>query len=181
MLPLRTNDCKTTANPLPSPRSGCRLASDAQRPAGCDFGRLPRGDNTRGRAAVAQLFDAQATVATMRTTAAVTAIATACAFLAVSAATGAEGAPAKGPLRVHPNNPRYFTDETGKAIYLTGIQYEDALREDAAAVPTAVEYRTFLNTVAEYNLNFVRLWRWSELFRYRYEEGEPFATSFMPW
>jgi hypothetical protein len=25
-----------------------------------------------------------------------------------------------GPLRVHPANPRYFTDDTGRAIYLTG-------------------------------------------------------------
>ena len=28
--------------------------------------------------------------------------------------------PARGPLRVHPQNPRYFTDATGKAVYLTG-------------------------------------------------------------
>lgn len=25
-----------------------------------------------------------------------------------------------GPLHPHPDNPRYFTDHTGKAIYLTG-------------------------------------------------------------
>jgi hypothetical protein len=29
-------------------------------------------------------------------------------------------APAKGPLQVHPENPRYFTDGSGKAIFLTG-------------------------------------------------------------
>ena len=28
--------------------------------------------------------------------------------------------PATGPLRVHPTNPRYFTDDGNKAIYLTG-------------------------------------------------------------
>ena len=28
--------------------------------------------------------------------------------------------PARGPLCVHPDNPRYFTDGTGKAVYLTG-------------------------------------------------------------
>ena len=27
---------------------------------------------------------------------------------------------ATGPLRRHPSNPRYFTDGSGKAIYLTG-------------------------------------------------------------
>ena len=25
-----------------------------------------------------------------------------------------------GPLRVHPSNPRYFADGSGKAVYLTG-------------------------------------------------------------
>src|SRR3989442_8335962 len=29
-------------------------------------------------------------------------------------------APATGPLRVHPANPRYFTDGSGQAIFLTG-------------------------------------------------------------
>src|SRR6266704_2023076 len=37
--------------------------------------------------------------------------------------------PAPGPLRVCKENPRYFTDGRGKAIYLTGIEYEDILRE----------------------------------------------------
>ena len=27
---------------------------------------------------------------------------------------------AAGPLRVHPDNPRYFTDGSGRAVYLTG-------------------------------------------------------------
>src|SRR5678815_18433 len=31
-----------------------------------------------------------------------------------------QASPAQGPLRVHPTNPRYFTDGSGKAIYLTG-------------------------------------------------------------
>jgi hypothetical protein len=95
--------------------------------------------------------------------------------------TGASAKAAKGPLRVHPDNPRHFTDGSGRAVYLTGIQYEDALREDGTPVATPVDYAAFLDTVGRYNLNFVRLWRWSELFRYRYEDGEPFATSYMPW
>ena len=31
-----------------------------------------------------------------------------------------QAAPAKGPLRVHPTNPRYFTDGSGQAVFLTG-------------------------------------------------------------
>jgi hypothetical protein len=43
-----------------------------------------------------------------------------------AAATGHYAEPAQlletamGPLRVHPDNPRYFTDGSGRAIYLTG-------------------------------------------------------------
>ena len=33
---------------------------------------------------------------------------------------GLFAAEAKGPLRVHPENPRYFTDGSGRAVYLTG-------------------------------------------------------------
>ena len=43
--------------------------------------------------------------------------------------------PAKGPLRVHPQNPRYFTDDTKgpdgslKAVYLTGSHHWDNLQD----------------------------------------------------
>jgi len=37
--------------------------------------------------------------------------------------------PASGPLRIHPDNPRYFTDGSGKAIYLTGSHTWAALHE----------------------------------------------------
>ena len=30
---------------------------------------------------------------------------------------------ATGPLRIHPHNPRYFTDGSGRAIYLTRLAY----------------------------------------------------------
>jgi hypothetical protein len=48
--------------------------------------------------------------------------------VSVGAASPPDATPAKGPLRVHPTNPRYFTDGTKnpdgslKAIYLTGSQ-----------------------------------------------------------
>src|SRR6266542_1895544 len=93
----------------------------------------------------------------------------------------APAAPARGPLRVHPTNPRYFTDGSGKAIYLTGFEYEDALRDDGTPVPDAMEYGDFLALTAQYHANFVRLWRWSELVRYGYADGAPYATSFIPW
>ena len=35
--------------------------------------------------------------------------------------------PMHGPLRVSPVNPRYFTDDSGRAIYLTGSHVHGAL------------------------------------------------------
>ncbi len=37
----------------------------------------------------------------------------------------------EGPLRVCPDNPRYFTDDSGRAIYLTGSHTWATLQERA--------------------------------------------------
>ena len=42
---------------------------------------------------------------------------------------------ATGPLRVHPDNPRYFTDETGRAVYLTGAHTWNNLQNNAVYPP----------------------------------------------
>lgn len=50
----------------------------------------------------------------------------ACLALMAIGSASSQSAPAMGPLRVHPENPRYFTDGTMngkgglKAVYLTG-------------------------------------------------------------
>lgn len=41
-------------------------------------------------------------------------------LIVVSLPIGAEENRATGPLRVHPNNARYFADSTGRAVFLTG-------------------------------------------------------------
>ena len=41
----------------------------------------------------------------------------------------------QGPLRVHPKNPRYFTDGSGKAIYLTGSHTWSNLQDQGAKDP----------------------------------------------
>ncbi len=54
----------------------------------------------------------------------------------------AAGEPASGPLRLNPANPRYFTDGTGKAVYLTGshtwTNFKDMGHSDP---PPAFDYR----------------------------------------
>jgi len=77
-------------------------------------------------------------------------------------------APAKGPLRVLPANPRYFTDSSGRAIYLAGCHtwrdFEDSgLRVMSARdqdPPPVFDFPAYLNFLTAHNHNFFRLWRW---------------------
>lgn len=55
----------------------------------------------------------------------------------------AKATPPAGPLRVHPTNPRYFTDGSGKAIYLTGSHTWRNV-QDSACVPDFTAYLDFL-------------------------------------
>lgn len=76
--------------------------------------------------------------------------------------------PATGPLRVLKSNPRYFTDGSGKAIYLAGshswwnmqdngIRLIQAENQDP---PPIFDYTAHLDFLQSYNHNFFRLWRW---------------------
>lgn len=68
---------------------------------------------------------------------------------------------ADGPLRVHPDNPRYFTDDTGKAIYLTGSHTWLNLQDGGPKFPPPkFDYEEYLDLLAEQNHNFTRLWNW---------------------
>ena len=79
-------------------------------------------------------------------------------LLATAFALGA--APASGPLRVHPENPRYFTDGSGKTIYLTGAHTWNNLvdmgRNDP---PEAFDFEAYLDSLEEHHHNFIRLTR----------------------
>jgi hypothetical protein len=87
----------------------------------------------------------------------------------------------KGPLRVHPQNPRYFTDDGKRAIYLTGSHtWSDLQDMGPSDPPPAFDFDAYLDFLVQHNHNFIRLWRW-EAPRYRYGQG---AVSFCephPW
>lgn len=69
-----------------------------------------------------------------------------------------------GPLRVHPENPRYFTDGTERAILLTGSHTWNNLVDMAPAGSEGVfDYDGYLDSLAAYPHNFMRLWRWELL------------------
>jgi hypothetical protein len=86
-----------------------------------------------------------------------------------SSLTAAESKPAQGPLRIHPDNPRYFTDGTKltdgslKAVYLTGSHHWHNLQDAGrigGPVTKVFDYDGYLDFLAKYNHNFIRLWAW---------------------
>ncbi|MCC6445555.1 MAG: hypothetical protein IT210_19130 [Armatimonadetes bacterium] len=71
--------------------------------------------------------------------------------------------PARGPLRPHSDNPRYFCDGSGKAVYLTGsytwMNLQDQGSQDP---PPAFDFSAYLDWLARLNHNSIRLWAWEQ-------------------
>jgi len=79
----------------------------------------------------------------------------------------AQAGPAKGPLRVHPENPRYFTDGTKgpagslRAVYLTGAHTWDNLVDMGRSdPPEPFDFPAYLDFLERHHHNFIRLWAW---------------------
>jgi len=76
---------------------------------------------------------------------------------------------ASGPLRVHPTNPRYFTNGTkmsngsSRAVYLTGSHHWNNLQDSAKLGKPLTEnfdYDGYLRLSEKFNHNFMRMWSW---------------------
>jgi hypothetical protein len=73
---------------------------------------------------------------------------------------------ATGPLRVLKTNPRYFTDGSGKAIYLAGSHQWHNFQDNGHRLPEgtdpppAFDFDGYLDFLQKHNHNFFRLWRW---------------------
>jgi hypothetical protein len=65
-------------------------------------------------------------------------------------------AQASGPLRVLSSNPRYFTDGSGRAVYLTGSHTWNVLA-DLRSLPV-LNFGSYLDFLNNHNHNFLRLW-----------------------
>lgn len=65
---------------------------------------------------------------------------------------------ATGPLRVHPANPRYFTDGSGRAIYLAGSHLGWELQDHAWGREITFDYPAFLDFLSGHNHNLIRMW-----------------------
>ena len=68
-----------------------------------------------------------------------------------------------GPLRVHPQNPRYFADGSGRAVYLTGSHTWANLQDQGPKdPPKPFDYGRYLDFLRERNHNVIRLWAWEQ-------------------
>ena len=66
-----------------------------------------------------------------------------------------------GPLRVSPSNARYFTDNTGRAVYLTGSHTWNNFQDIGVnGNQITFNYPGYLDFLQGLNHNFIRLWVW---------------------
>ena len=94
--------------------------------------------------------------------------------------------PARGPLRILKSNPRYFTDGSGKAIYLAGSHnwgnFQDSRHRWAIGdPPPPSDYGRFLDFLQTRHHNFFRLWRWETP---KWTDDEPRGVAYSkphPW
>ena len=87
------------------------------------------------------------------------------AAIALTAALPVSAASATGLLRVHPTNPRYFTDGTKtseaslKAVYLTGSHtWSNLIDRGPSDPPPVFNFEGYLDFLQRHNHNFIRLW-----------------------
>ena len=68
-----------------------------------------------------------------------------------------------GPLRVHPQNPRYFADGSGRVVYLTGSHTWSNLQDQGPKdPPKPFDYEAYLDFLRERDHNVIRLWAWEQ-------------------
>jgi hypothetical protein len=65
--------------------------------------------------------------------------------------------PASGPLRVHPANPRYFSDDEGNLVYLSGSHTWSTFQDWGVGDQThPFDYSRFLDFLMKHDHNFTR-------------------------
>ncbi|HEV7596311.1 MAG TPA: DUF6298 domain-containing protein [Gemmatimonadaceae bacterium] len=68
-----------------------------------------------------------------------------------------------GPLRVSPINPRYFTNRSGRAIYLTGSHTWPNFQDGGVTdPPRPFAWVAYLDMLHAHHLNMIKLWRFEQ-------------------
>ncbi len=62
---------------------------------------------------------------------------------------------------MHPDNPRYFTDGSGRAVYLTGSHtWNNQVDMGRGDPPEPFDFGAYLDFLGRLGHNFIRLWTW---------------------
>ncbi len=77
----------------------------------------------------------------------------------------------RGTLRVHPDNPRYFTDDDRRAILLVGSHTWANLQDMLVNDVGPFEYDAYLDFLEAHGHNFFRMWVWEQA------EGAPWTRD----
>lgn len=65
----------------------------------------------------------------------------------------------RGTLRVSEINPRYFKDNSGEAVYLTGSHtWNNLVDMGPTEPPEEFDFPPYIEWMKKYNHNFIRLW-----------------------
>ncbi|MCU0393497.1 MAG: DUF4038 domain-containing protein [Thermoflexibacter sp.] len=67
-----------------------------------------------------------------------------------------------GTLRIDPKNPRFFTDNSGKAILLTGSHTWANFQDIGLPNDKPFDWKGYLEMLKTNNHNFIRLWVWEQ-------------------
>jgi len=93
-----------------------------------------------------------------------------------------------GQLRVHPTNPRYFTDDSGDVIYLTGSHmWNNLVDMGKDEPPQPFDFPGYLDFLQRYGHNFIRLWAWDSVIWNTQANGSVLGKNFIhnvapqPW
>ena len=89
---------------------------------------------------------------------------------------------APGPLRVCPENPRYFADPAGKAVFLAGSHTWGNLADMGKTdPPPAFDFDAYLDFLVRHHHNFFRLWTWELPRNSAGERRDRWYVSPSPW
>jgi hypothetical protein len=83
-----------------------------------------------------------------------------------------------GPLRVSAANPRYFSDPSGRIVFLTGSHYwKNVQDDDVTNPPVQFDNKAYLDFLQQHNHNFTRLWVWEQA---RWSDEVSYSHWFSP-
>jgi hypothetical protein len=87
--------------------------------------------------------------------------------------------PINGTLRISDINPRYFTDNMGKAVYLTGSHTWNSLQDINAddVKPLRKGFEGYLVWLQQHNHNFTRMW----ILEHAWDQASNAVVQPLPW